>query len=114
MIKKEKIPGPVVKIDIHRARRNIRHMLAKAHQSGAILRPHFKTHQSHTVAEWFREEGVDRCTVSSPAMAEYFVDGGWQDILIAFSAQAGAIDTYNRLSKHCHLGLIGDSLTIIN
>jgi len=53
----EKISGPVLEIDVNRARRNIRTMLAKAKQSRVVLRPHFKTHQSHTVAGWFREEG---------------------------------------------------------
>jgi D-serine deaminase-like pyridoxal phosphate-dependent protein len=113
MIHMEKIPGPVLEIDVNRARRNIRTMLAKAKRSGVVLRPHFKTHQSHTVAGWFREEGVDRCTVSSPAMAEYFAADGWEDILIAFPAQAGAIDTYHRLAEQSHIGLIGDSVAII-
>lgn len=114
MIDTEKIPGPVVEIDIQRAKQNIQKMLAKARKNSAELRPHFKTHQSHTVAGWYREAGVNRCTVSSPLMAEYFVEDGWDDILIAFPAQPGAIATYNRLSKSIRLGLIGDSMFIID
>lgn len=78
------ITKPTLLVDEAICRQNIRTMQAKATQSGALLRPHFKTHQSKEVGEWFREEGVDAITVSSVSMARYFSDCGWTDITIAF------------------------------
>lgn len=66
------------------AKHNLAIMASKARQSGALLRPHFKTHQSAAVGEWFRAEGVDAITVSSLKMAQYFASHGWRDITLAF------------------------------
>lgn len=59
-------------------------MVKKAKSSGAVLRPHFKTHQSAQVADWFKAFGVSKATVSSVDMARYFALAGWNDITIAF------------------------------
>lgn len=59
-------------------------MTAKAQNSGIVLRPHFKTHQSADIADWFKEEGISKATVSSVEMATYFAKNGWHDITIAF------------------------------
>ena len=47
-------------------------MARKAKDNGLIFRPHFKTHQSIEIGEWFRESGVNKITVSSLTMANYF------------------------------------------
>ena len=107
------LSGPVPCIDEDKARANISKMLDRAMSSGVALRPHFKTHQSKQVASWFREAGVEQCTVSSPAMADYFASDGWSDILIALPAQPGACDIYNRLSQTIRLGVVGDSLGLL-
>jgi D-serine deaminase-like pyridoxal phosphate-dependent protein len=75
-------PGILVNED--QARVNIRTMLAKAKDAGAVFRPHFKTHQSADVGQWFADEGIEAITVSSVEMAEYFASHGWNDITIAF------------------------------
>ncbi len=75
---------PGVLINETQARINIRTMAAKAKSAGAFFRPHFKTHQSADVGQWFADEGVEAITVSSVAMAEYFAANGWDDITIAF------------------------------
>jgi D-serine deaminase-like pyridoxal phosphate-dependent protein len=79
-----KITRPSMILDEVKCRNNIRSMAAKASNSGVIFRPHFKTHQSLTIGEWFREEGVKSITVSSLTMARHFASGGWNDITIAF------------------------------
>lgn len=66
------------------ARNNIRSMQEKARQAGVNFRPHFKTHQSADVGQWFADEGITAITVSSVQMAEYFAASGWNDITIAF------------------------------
>lgn len=79
-------------VDEDKVRHNIRKMAAKAQDCGVWLRPHFKTHQSAEIAEWFRQEGIDRATVSSVEMARYFAEAGWKDLTIAFP--------YNPLEYH--------------
>lgn len=75
---------PFLLIDIPKCEQNIAFMVQKATKANVLLRPHFKTHQSLAVGELFRKQGVNRITVSSVAMAEYFAAGGWNDITIAF------------------------------
>ncbi len=79
-----KITKPTLLIDEQKARKNIELMVSKARANGSILRPHFKTHQSAEVAEWFREAGIERATVSSVDMAMYFAKAGWKNLTIAF------------------------------
>ena len=83
-MQKSGISKPTLIIDASRAKANIQRMKAKAEAQGAVFRPHFKTHQSGVVGQWFRQKGIDRITVSSVSMASYFADHGWDDILIAF------------------------------
>lgn len=78
------IRKPTLVLDERKCRNNIRMMAMKAKDSGVIFRPHFKTHQSATIGEWFRDEGVSKITVSSVTMAGYFSSRGWNDITVAF------------------------------
>ncbi|PKP18325.1 MAG: alanine racemase [Bacteroidetes bacterium HGW-Bacteroidetes-21] len=86
-------------------------MAIKASQNNVLLRPHFKTHRSAKIAEWYREEGITACTVSSVRMAEYFAQAGWNDITIAFPFNRWELDKINELSKRIRLRLILSSLT---
>jgi len=85
-------------------------MVEKARIHNLIFRPHFKTHQSAVISEWFREAGVTRITVSSVTMAEYFANAGWKDILIAFPANILEIDQINRLATKINLSLTLESI----
>lgn len=80
-------------------------MVSKANSLNAEFKPHFKTHQSVIIGRWFRDEGITGITVSTPQMAEYFVDDGWNDITIAFPFFRGQIDSVTKLSKKCSLRL---------
>jgi len=101
-------PTLVINEDICRA--NIRGMAKKANFSRVIFRPHFKTHQSLQIADWFRDQGVDRITVSSAEMAIKFAKAGWNDITIAFPANIRETDTYNKLAEKLELNLLTDSI----
>lgn len=103
------IVRPTLLLDEARARRNIAAMAAKARRLGLRFRPHFKTHQSAAVGEWFRHEGVSAITVSSPAMAEYFAAHGWDDILVAFPLNPREIDALRRLAARVRLGVLIES-----
>jgi D-serine deaminase-like pyridoxal phosphate-dependent protein len=102
----EKIDQPTLLIDEAVTRRNIRRMVQKAREKGVAFRPHFKTHQSAQVAEWFRAEGVERITVSSVEMAEYFANHSWKDILIAFSTNLRQVNRINALAERIHLEVL--------
>lgn len=81
-------------------------MAAKAKYDNVVLRPHFKTHQSAQVGEWFREYGVHSITVSSLRMALYFASHGWRDIMVATPANVLEIDLINELARHIKLHLV--------
>ncbi len=75
-------------------------MQNKAKNNGAVLRPHFKTHQSGLIGNWFRAYGIDRITVSSVGMAAYFAQHGWEDISIAFPLNLRELREINQLLVH--------------
>ena len=62
-----------------------------ANKNNLVLRPHFKTHQSIEIGNWFKEKGVTSITVSSIKMAEFF-SSEWDDITIAFPLNILEID----------------------
>ncbi len=72
------------------------------------FRPHFKTHQSAKIGEWFWNKGVKKCTVSSVSMAAYFASHGWRDITIAIPVNILEIDEINTLAKQVKLTLLVD------
>ncbi|MCP4547190.1 MAG: alanine racemase [bacterium] len=103
------IDRPTLLLDEARVRANIDFMIEKARTTGVSLRPHFKTHQSAEIGEWFRERGVKAITVSSTGMAEYFADHGWRDITIAFPANIRELKRLDALAARIDLGLLIDS-----
>jgi D-serine deaminase-like pyridoxal phosphate-dependent protein len=100
------IEKPTLLIDPDRVQNNIRRMAEKARQQNVRFRPHFKTHQSALIGEWFREEDVRAITVSSVDMALYFAQSGWQDILIAFPVNLRQVEKLWNLAKEIRLGLL--------
>ena len=88
---------------------NLRMMLRKAQENKVIFRPHFKTHQSHEVASWFREVNVSCITVSSLKMAEYFVEDEWKDITVAFPLNTLEIGRINKIASIITLNLMAIS-----
>ena len=107
------IQRPTFVIDESRARRNIAMMARKAQQSGIQLRPHFKTHQSAEIGSWFRDQNVNRITVSSLSMAEYFAASGWNDITLAIPVNLRELDPIAGLAERIRLGLVIDSEAVI-
>ncbi|MHA1124669.1 MAG: alanine racemase [Candidatus Heimdallarchaeota archaeon] len=107
------IEQPTLVVNEERVKKNIKKMAEKAKKSKVLFRPHFKTHQSATVGEWLREEGVTAITVSSVDMAEYFADNGWKDITIAFPVNVRQLKRINKLAEKIDLGLLIESQDII-
>jgi D-serine deaminase-like pyridoxal phosphate-dependent protein len=97
---------PTLILDQSRCRENIRKMAMKASVNNLVFRPHFKTHQSAVIGEWFREFSVTTITVSSVSMAGYFADAGWNDITIAFPVNTCELPAINRLGSRVRLNLL--------
>lgn len=106
----QSIVQPTLLLDELRAKANIAFMAAKAQKAAVRFRPHFKTHQSAEIGEWFRPHGVDAITVSSVEMAAYFAAHGWRDITIAFPVNLRQIDALNDLARRVRLGLLVESV----
>jgi len=107
------IERPTLLLDAERARRNIERMAGKARARGVRFRPHFKTHQSAQIGEWFRECGTESITVSSLDMAAYFARHGWRDITVAFPTNILEIAKINELADSVDLGLLAESIETV-
>ena len=103
------ITKPTLLLDKNKCKRNIETMFLKAKNNNVSFRPHFKTHQSLEIGRWFKEFGVDKITVSSLEMAEYF-SPEWNDITVAFPVNILEIDTINRLSENITLNVLVESV----
>jgi D-serine deaminase-like pyridoxal phosphate-dependent protein len=103
---------PTLLLDKGRVTGNIKRMKQKADQAGLRFRPHFKTHQSAEVGEWFRLLGVTSITVSSLDMAVYFANHGWKDIAVAFTVNLLEGKTMKSLARKIQLNLLLDSVEL--
>lgn len=106
------ITKPTLILDEQRCRRNIEEMCLKARENDVDFRPHFKTHQSIEIGNWFKEFGVNKITVSSLSMAEYF-SVEWDDITVAFPVNLLEIETINKLAERIKLNLLIESVRSI-
>lgn len=109
-----KIVRPTFLVDETICRANIRRMADRAARQKLQLRPHFKTHQSATIGEWFRQAGVQSITVSSVQMAAYFASHGWEDITIAFPVNVLEIEEINRLAQQIKLNLLVENTSALS
>ena len=110
---KMQITKPTLIINEVIAKRNIEQMAFKASQNNVLFEPHFKTHQSIEVGNWFKEYGVDSITVSSVSMAQYFSSAGWENITIAFPFNILEINELNLIASFTKLTiLVEDESTI--
>ncbi|PWJ42155.1 alanine racemase [Sediminitomix flava] len=107
------ITSPTLLLDKKKCLRNIEDMTDKAFLNKIALRPHFKTHQSKEIGNWFRDFGVKAITVSSLKMAEYFAEDGWNDITVAFPTNILEINTINKLAQKIQLNLLVEDIDTI-
>jgi len=101
-----KITEPTLLLDKQKCLLNIRWMKQKADKNNVQFRPHFKTHQSVEIGEWFRQEGVLSISVSSLKMARYFAEAGWKNITLAFPVNIREASQINELAGKIKLNLL--------
>ncbi|MDL5050185.1 alanine racemase [Oscillatoria amoena NRMC-F 0135] len=107
------ITRPTLLLDEAKCKANIARMAEKARRLKVDFRPHFKTHQSHEIGRWFRQHGVERITVSSLLMAEYFANDGWKDITVAFPVNVLERELINRLAAQIKLNVLVESVVAV-
>jgi D-serine deaminase-like pyridoxal phosphate-dependent protein len=100
---------PTLVIDKEQCLKNIERMAVKAKEHKLKFRPHFKTHQSAVIGDWFRMYNVNAITVSSVMMAEYFASHGWTDITIAFPVNILELNNINRLAANIKLNILAEN-----
>ena len=104
------IKRPTLIITEQKVRKNLETMSLKAQNDNLIFRPHFKTHQSADVANWYRDYGVEKIAVSSVSMASYFAKNGWKDITIAFPYNPYEYDDIEDLARKVKLTILLESV----
>ena len=100
------VTEPTMVLNEEVCKSNIARMAAKAKAANVVFRPHFKTHQSREIGEWFRASGVDKITVSSLNMAMKFAEWGWNDITVAFPVNCLEHEKINALAAKIRLNFV--------
>lgn len=108
------ITSPTLLVNKQICKKNILDIAEKAKRNNLVFRPHFKTHVSLEMGEWFREFAVDKITVSSMQMAIYFANGGWNDISLAFPVNIREITPINQLAKRIQLNLVVENQEVVD
>lgn len=100
---------PKLFIDKTKVKENLERVFHNPLFSNIEFRPHFKTHQSLESGRIFRQLGIDKITVSSLKMAEFFATNGWEDILIAIPLNPLNAKEYSKLAEKIDLHVLVDS-----
>ena len=107
------IDTPALLIDADRLRANVNAMAAAARAGGVALRPHAKTHKMLEVAALQLGAGAAGLTVAKLGEAEVFVDGGCDDILIAYPLVGDAkLERLAALARRARVAVALDSLEV--
>jgi D-serine deaminase-like pyridoxal phosphate-dependent protein len=107
------IDTPALLIDAPRLRANVNGMAAAARDGGVALRPHAKTHKMLEVAALQLEAGAAGLTVAKLGEAEVFVDGGCEDILIAYPLIGDPkLERLTALARRARVAVALDSLEV--
>lgn len=105
------LPTPALLVDLDRLEANLRSMQSRADEQGVALRPHIKTHKSLAIARRQRDLGARGITCAKPSEAAIFVDGGFDDVRIAYPlASEHHFATVGELAKRARISFCIDTL----
>jgi D-serine deaminase-like pyridoxal phosphate-dependent protein len=107
------ITKPTLIINKEQCLANITFIADKAKKTDTHFRPHFKTHNSAHIGNWFRKMGIHSITVSSVSMAKFFSAYGWRDITIAFPVNLLELGQISELAAELNLSIQGDNSFIL-
>jgi len=97
-MKIEDLDTPSLIVDLDRMQRNIERMAEIARNAGVALRPHAKTHKIPHIGRLQLRAGSPGLTVAKLGEAEVFMDGGIEDLFIAYPLWGEA-----KWQRLCHL-----------
>ncbi|MEO6512858.1 MAG: alanine racemase, partial [Nocardioides sp.] len=75
---------PYLVVDVGRLQANVDRVAHAAAEAGVALRPHVKTHKCREIAARQLAAGAQGITVATVGEAEVFVDGGVEDVFVAY------------------------------
>jgi D-serine deaminase-like pyridoxal phosphate-dependent protein len=103
---------PALVVDLDTLEANVASMAADLGARGVALRPHAKTHKSLEVARCQRAAGARGLTVATLGEAEVFVEGGFDDIFVAYpvAATGPKAPRLRALAERAHLRVGVDSV----
>jgi len=104
---------PTLILKSQKAKRNIEKMKSFCSKHQMDFRPHFKTHQSIEIGNWFKENNIKKCTVSSISMAQYFAEAGWDDICVAIPLNVNELEDIETLASKVKLSLCVDHINAV-
>jgi len=105
------LPTPALLVDLDRLEANLRSMQDRADVQGVALRPHIKTHKSLAIARRQRDLGARGITCAKPSEAAVFVDGGFDDVRIAYPlASEHHFAAVGALAKRARISFCVDTL----
>lgn len=110
MLNLAKITSPTLLLNEQKCWANLKKLAQQAAKHNVQLAPHFKTHQSAQVSQWYRDYGVKAITVTSVKMARYFAEHGWDDITIAMPINIREIKAINTLASQIRLTVFVNSV----
>jgi len=108
------LTSPRLIVDKALCEANIKRMVSKIDSGKSLLRPHFKTHQSAIIGEWYRASGISKITVSSLEMALFFFQEGWKDITIALPFNIHWIPIINKYGKAIYFNFLIEDVFVLN
>lgn len=100
---------PFLVIDRVKMVDNLKKMNSKASSSDSRFIPHLKTHHSRELLPYYEAIGIDKFTVSSIDMAEYFIESGVGNVTIAFPVDISQTERLNKLAARSELSIFVDS-----
>lgn len=110
------LPTPCLLLDEGRLNANIDDMSRRLDGHGVAFRPHAKTHKCVQIARRMaRAAGFAGLTVSTLREAEFFADGGFEDLLYGVSISPDKFERAGRLlTRGVSLTLVVDTLEVAN
>ncbi|MFY0675551.1 MAG: alanine racemase [Bacteroidia bacterium] len=105
MLEISRLTEPILLIDIDKLKNNVRGFQKKCKANELALLPHFKTHQSATIGQIIKEQGINGITVSSIKMAKYFAQNGFERIHLAMVPIQNQREVLNSLANHVELSI---------
>lgn len=106
------VPTPFVVVDQGVMRRNLGRMQALAAAGGKRLRPHGKTHKSAVIAGLQTAAGAVGLCCAKPGEADVFVEGGVNDIRLAYPVSPVHAERLVALMDRARVSIIVDSLEV--